>query len=160
VNDPSTGGLGGNTYVTAQRFLTNYFLRLNVPGDVYNNKFLVLTDPPRDIPVDTSGVHLTIAPNTITFSQSQAKQIQRALQTTLGLTSLVATNKLVTTAYQQAYNVLRYDNVYGSEFSTAKFTGKIITGTTGDYLVNFQGTHHKFAVTISQLGGLQEITVK
>jgi len=49
VNDPKTGGLGGNTYVTAQTFLSGYFQPITVVGDVFKNQYLVIIEPPQGI---------------------------------------------------------------------------------------------------------------
>ena len=61
LNDPSIGGLGANTYVTVSRFLSIYYLPLNVPGDTYNGKYLTITDPPKDIPVTIPDAKVLIA---------------------------------------------------------------------------------------------------
>jgi len=161
LNDPSLGGLRSNMYVTTQRFISNYFFPINVLGDPYINKYLVITDPPQDIHVDTSTLNVVSAPNTMVFSVPEAKQIQRTMQSTTGITSFLMNNKLVSTAYDQAYqNVLRYDTVFGPEFAEAKAVGKILATMNGDYTVTFRGTMHVFKVVISWHGGLQEIQIQ
>ncbi|MCX6666432.1 MAG: hypothetical protein NT038_10335 [Euryarchaeota archaeon] len=48
VNDPSSTGIGENTYKTASEFISTYFLPMNVAGDNprYNGKYVSITEPP------------------------------------------------------------------------------------------------------------------
>ncbi|MFH1101423.1 MAG: DUF2341 domain-containing protein [Methanobacteriota archaeon] len=106
MNDPSTGGLGENTYVTAEYFTTAYFQPLNTPGDYYNNKYVVITDPPQNSPpVDTTLLTLNTA-NPQGFTKDEIKQVQ----TTQKNKQTTQLNTIyISKAQQLVHDVLRYD---------------------------------------------------
>ncbi|MCX6665844.1 MAG: hypothetical protein NT038_07305, partial [Euryarchaeota archaeon] len=72
VNDPSSNGLGENTYKTADEFTTTYFLPMNVAGDnpAYNDKYVSITEPPEQ---GTINVNIANSPQLLTPEQMRTK---------------------------------------------------------------------------------------
>jgi hypothetical protein len=158
LNDPSVGGVGNNLYVTTQRFKDNYFYKLNVPGDFYNNTFLVITDPPRDVQVDTSKTDINTVPTAVMFSGKEALLIQQTYSR-VGMKGLLAVNKLVSLAFRQASLVLNNDVVFGSDFVGSHVVKKPVCNEYGEYTVTFAGVVYVYDVLLSQLGGLLQIKI-
>jgi hypothetical protein len=153
LNDPKSGGLGGNTYVTTQRFLSTYFVPLNVPSDAYNGKYLAITDPPRDIPMNTANTK-------VTFSETTAGLTTQELNILKGTSAdFKQTNSiLITAAYNQAWKVLQNDVKFAPLFKDAKLIGKP-TLIKGEYLVVFGNNDVTFKVTLNKLADLQQIQI-
>jgi hypothetical protein len=81
INDPSTGGIGDNWYMTAQYFDDNYFDPMTVGPNA--GEYVVITDPPNfDIDEDFSNVELEYG-TPVAASQKDARIIRSALRTGL-----------------------------------------------------------------------------
>ncbi|MFH1100992.1 MAG: hypothetical protein V1726_03025 [Methanobacteriota archaeon] len=129
INDPSSGGLGENTYVTAEYFNQTYFQQLNVPGDYYNNEYVVITDPPQNIPsLDVQNLHLTCTSPIEGFT---AEEI-RLVENTKRIPMFHSVGQKI--YYQQAQefgdNVLQNDPEYGPLFTDSTL-----------HSITFRGTH-------------------
>ncbi|MFH1101547.1 MAG: type VI secretion system tube protein TssD [Methanobacteriota archaeon] len=157
LNDPQQGGIGGNTYVTAQYFTNAYFQRITITGDLYYNKFLVITDPPRDQPIpETSGLDLTLAETPQGFSVHEAElvaqQNKRGMKTT-------ADTIVTRVAFDEAFKVLRYDPI-GETFEAANPIGKPLY-KRDTCTVTFGNNSVIFTVILNkQNGALQEIHIQ
>ena len=107
LNDPKTDGLGANTYVTSQQFLTTYFRPIGITGDTYRNKYVALTDPLEDITIDTEKTEVTLAITPDGFSPSEARLVQITSRN-MG-TSDIANTIIIKTARNAVNNVLKFD---------------------------------------------------
>jgi len=159
LNDPASGGIGNNLYVTSQYFKDNYFDRLNVPGDYYTNKFVVITDPPQDINVDTSAVDINYAPTATPLTMKEGIQLQRAFNGFNGIGRLSATIKIVENAFNQANTVLSLDTVFGADFAGSHAMYKPVMNADGSFTVTFVGSQYRFDVGVSSQGGLLQIQI-
>ena len=161
VNGYLPGGIGENTYVTAQRFQSAYFTPLSVPGDAFNGKYLAITDPYRNFDqTQLKNTKVSIGQSTTSLS-SNDKILIRSLRD--GSTPTVlkekATNLLVKAAFDQTMNVLKYDDtalaaqyaethvvgkpLRAQDHWTITFSGKDITVTV---LVDFSATLLEFSI--------------
>jgi len=120
VNDPKNSGLGTNTYITASRFVSTYYLPLNVPGDAHNGKYLAVTDPARNQTITTDIVHVTIAEQTAGFTTKEARLVN---QHNKGISSDEIDNIIIRTAYTEAMKVLQYDPI-AETFAGSHVLGK------------------------------------
>jgi len=153
LNDPKTGGLGTNTYVTVSRFLSTYFLNLSVPGDVYNEKRLAITDPPENIPVDLSDVSIKPLESPAKFTKEQAALVATQPAKTIG-------NIIINAAYQAAWDVLKHDTMYADFFAKATVSGKPhYDKTTGTVIFASEGLTFTVLITRAQ-GNLLEIKIQ
>jgi len=159
VNDPKSGGLGSDTYVTAQRFIDTYFSQINVVGDTYYHKYLVVTDPYIQATVDSSTAEIQVTHNDPVFTIKESQLMQRAVQIGKDISSTNTIKKLVETAYQNAYDVLKYDTVYGPEFVDATPQGKPVY-RNGEYTIRFSSPSYDYRVCLSRLGNLLEIQIQ
>jgi len=157
LNDPASGGVGENTYVTVQRFLDTYFFQLDVPGDRYDGEFLAITDPPRNIDVK-------IPDTKVSFAETSAELNQQELDTLKqerihpGSTDDDANKIILKAAFDQAYDILKNDVVYGELFEHAKATGKPVY-KNGEYTVIFRNNWVTFTITINKQADLLEIHI-
>ncbi|MFH1101207.1 MAG: FG-GAP-like repeat-containing protein [Methanobacteriota archaeon] len=119
LNDPKSGGLGPNTYVTAQYFNQTYFQKITVPGDLYYNKYLVITDPPRDQPApDTTGLALNLAQTPAGFTSADIKLVNSAKNSKASsAVKNQANTMMIQVAWNAANQVLQIDEKYGSLFA-------------------------------------------
>ena len=124
LNDPKLGGLGGNTYVTAQRFQSTYFLPLNVPGDAYHTKYLTIIEPPEGITVQTGDTPVIFIDTPAEFTTSESQFVQAVLQNPDSLKDL-AYVQLIKAARYAVEQVLRYDpSDLSSQFAQTHVRGK------------------------------------
>ncbi|MFH1101205.1 MAG: CARDB domain-containing protein [Methanobacteriota archaeon] len=109
LNDPKTGGLGGNTYVTTQTFLNLYFKTLNVRNDRYDGQYLAIIEPPQGIP-EPEYQSVTIGQNPAGFSK-QENIVVRSAQTmkTSSLMKDLANTIITEKARRFVNGVLQYD---------------------------------------------------
>ncbi|MFH1100680.1 MAG: hypothetical protein V1726_01410, partial [Methanobacteriota archaeon] len=147
VNDPNMVGLGENTYVTAQYFTSAYFQPLNVPGDYYNNKYVVITDPPRDVTVETNGLALTVEQQK-GFTPAETKAIR------LSTGSLIIGQR----ALDFVTAVLNNDPIYNSLVSDLAVVGKPQRTPTG-YVVTLRNTQLTILVSLGLDGTGQQFTI-
>ncbi|MFH1101781.1 MAG: NF038122 family metalloprotease [Methanobacteriota archaeon] len=156
VNDPNGAGLGDNTYVTYQYFNSTYFQRLNVPADdYYNNKFVVITDPPRDTVVDTTNLDLNMG-TLVKFTTTQAKFMQTARRTPVLRDQ--ADKLLVQKARTAIDLVVQNDAELGPLFNQAIVTKVTMQGATA--FVTFKSDSTMFTASLNALTGeLNQFTV-
>ncbi|MFH1101109.1 MAG: hypothetical protein V1726_03630 [Methanobacteriota archaeon] len=129
INDPSTGGLGENTYVTAEYFNQTYFQQLNVPGDYYNNKYVVITDPPQNRPSqDVSNLQLICTPPIAEFTVEETRLVEIAKR--IPMLHLLGQKIYCQQAQEFGDNVLQNDPDYGPLFTDSKV-----------HSITFRGTH-------------------
>lgn len=139
LNDPKSGGLGGNTYVTAQQFLTTYFKPLTVAGDAYQNNYLAIIEPPQGITVNTNDADVLFAETPEGFSPGEAKLVQTGLQNTGSLRE-TANNAVVKAARTAVENVLKLDaSNLGELFAETTVVGKPVC-KDGVGIVTFSNT--------------------
>jgi hypothetical protein len=151
LNDPKAGGLGNNTYVTVSRFLSTYFLNLSVPGDQYNGKRLAITDPPRDIPINTDDVAITFTIPKTQFTIDEAQIVAQKKG---------ADTIIVRAGYNAAWDVLKNDPVFADSFTKATVTGKPIFKDT-TISVKFVNKGTSFTILLQkETGSLLEIQIK
>jgi hypothetical protein len=157
LNDPKSGGLGANTYVTTQRFLDSYLRTLNVPGDVFNGKYLAITDPSRNTNVNTDKTKITFASTLAQFTTNDINIIQSTKKNSI--LSAQANSIIIQAAQKAANQVLLYDGTYGPIFTTVKALGKpVLNGDT--YTVIFDSATMRFAVQVyTKTGGLAQISI-
>ncbi|MFH1101422.1 MAG: DUF2341 domain-containing protein [Methanobacteriota archaeon] len=159
VNDPSTGGLGDNTYVTAEYFTNTYFQRLNVPDDYYDNKYVVITDPPQNSPpVDTTLLTLNTA-KPHGFTKDEIKQVQTT-QKNKQTTQL--NNIYISKAQQLVHDVLRYDPTELDQTFTESAVLKTPTYTVNTMIIVFNHPNGTvFTVSLNKTTGeLNQFTIK
>ncbi|MFH1100443.1 MAG: M14 family zinc carboxypeptidase [Methanobacteriota archaeon] len=109
LNDPKTGGIGGNTYVTTQTFLTNYFKTLNVRDDRYDGQYLAIIEPPQGIPQPEYSP-IVIEETPVRCTPADENIIRLALQNKASpLVKELSNNALIKTAQKAVDWVLRYD---------------------------------------------------
>ncbi|MFH1100446.1 MAG: DUF2341 domain-containing protein [Methanobacteriota archaeon] len=148
VNDPVSGGVGNNVYVTYQYFNSTYFQKLNVPGDYYNNKFVVITDPPRDAPaVNTNSISLKVGTQS-GFTLTEIK----TLKTNVG--SFVLGQQ----AIDFVNSVLSNDLTYGSLISGLRTVGKPMRTGNG-YIITVGNTNMDITVKLGVDGAGQQFSV-
>ncbi|MFH1100427.1 MAG: CARDB domain-containing protein [Methanobacteriota archaeon] len=158
VNDPTPSGIGGNTYVTAQRLIDQYFLPLDVSNDPYDNQFLVIVDPPQGVDVEEDNVAITVAETEAAFSVAEAQQLFHAHKGR-GMNKISADKKITTTAYEAAWDILRFDNSHQLPFTSARPTGVPLL-MNDEYIVRFIDDEGiTYTVITSLLGSLLEIRV-
>jgi len=155
LNDPKSDGLGANTYVTTSRFLSTYYRPLNVPGDIYNGKYLAITDPPRDINIETKDTAVTFAETKAGLSTQELNILKAAGTQSTKQTSDI----LIKAAYNQAWNILKNDNVFASLFKDAILIGKPVA-QKGEYLVTFGYKGLTFKITLNKVADLQQIQIR
>jgi hypothetical protein len=157
VDDPSSNGLGDNTYVTYQYFNDTYFKKLNVPGDSYHNTFLVIDDPPQDRPlVDTSGITLKIGKST-GFSPAETNLVLVAQKNTAF--QLRANNIVTEKACVFIDSVLKNNPSYSPLIIGLKNTGKV-TYQGPHILVTLQNTQLQILVQLSLSGEPELFTIQ
>jgi hypothetical protein len=158
LNDPKSGGLGTNTYVTAQYFNQTYFQRLTVPGDLYNGQYLAITDPPRNIATPkTTNIKVIIAETPAGFTTAEAQLVaQRKSSDKTGTINSIVTK----TAFNVAWDVLKNDQIYANSFALAKpIETPQYNGNTCSVTFSYQGTI--FTVTLLTItGSLAQISIK
>ena len=149
LNDPKTGGLGANTYVTAQQFLSTYFAPITVVGDTYKNYYLALTDPPEDIPVELSDAPLIVAASPSGFTPGESVFIHTQMTGSYAL-AMYTTQKYITAARTTVQDVLNCDSSELRElFSKTTLSEKpYFTGHT--VVVTFTYEKISFAVTLQK----------
>ncbi|MFH1100447.1 MAG: right-handed parallel beta-helix repeat-containing protein [Methanobacteriota archaeon] len=158
LNDPKAGGLGANTYVTTQRFLSTYFLNLTVPGDLYNGKRLAITDPSRDILVYTDQVTVTIAEPATGFTKTEMKLVAERSKTT---TTKPIDNLVIHAAAKAAKTVLQYDSVYSPCFENTRVIRKPVYNKDDTCTVFFDTAGLVFEVQLyTKTGALAQIVIK
>ncbi|MFH1101023.1 MAG: LamG domain-containing protein, partial [Methanobacteriota archaeon] len=137
INDPTPGGLGENTYVTADYFINNYFLPLNLPGNPNDGKRVMVTDPPRGIQINPDSSDITITPVITGFASNEAKLIQSAQQRgATPQTNEKANTVIIQKAWDATNKVLQNDVIYGSLFTETTVLGKPVLNKT-EYMVTF-----------------------
>ncbi|MFH1100578.1 MAG: hypothetical protein V1726_00880, partial [Methanobacteriota archaeon] len=160
VNDPASGGIGSNTYVTVDKMISDYYLRLNALGNQYHNKFVTITDPPNinaEIPTPDVTTEVTYAHSPAGFTLKESLQIQRAQLSTLS--KRVADTTVINAAYDGAEQVLRYSE-FSDEFAQTHVLNKPVYNK-GECAVGFSDGITKFIVTIGlKQGELRQIQVQ
>ncbi|MFH1101176.1 MAG: hypothetical protein V1726_03970 [Methanobacteriota archaeon] len=161
VNDPKTGGLDENTYVTIPQFLNTYFLLINDPGDFYHQHYLVITDPYQDVNqtyLDTMDFSfIKPAPywsnkEIVVISLIKNNGIAWALQEW-------ASDKIADTAYDQVHIVLQYDALFGPIFTAATISEKPLY-RDNHWEVQFMNKNIIFDVWVNNEGNLLEFSIK
>ncbi|MFH1100445.1 MAG: C25 family cysteine peptidase [Methanobacteriota archaeon] len=159
LNDPKTGGLGGNTYVTTQQFLTTYFQPISIIGDTYKNKYVVITDPPEGVVTNTETCTVSFAETSSPLTPSEIKLVQTNLKRS-GVLHDYAVNTLVTAARKSVENVLKYDQAeLYNLFTEASVVGKpLYHGDT--CIITFETDQVTFIVQLqSKTGVLTQFTI-
>jgi hypothetical protein len=142
LNDPSSSN-GNNIYVTTSYFTSTYFLKLNVQNDLYNNSFLVITDPDPNRPIDDT--HLQLVPrNPAGFIVGEKQIIQNAKKTP----SLQAQADTIIGKKAQEFvkNVVAYDSVYSGLTQTTVIGKPVLKGT--QYIVTLLGNDGRTTVRV------------
>ena len=126
INDPVSGGIGNNTYVTASRFLSTYFRALNVSGDQYNGKFLAVTDP--NLEYNQNNIHdmkLSIGETTPAVTLKEVALVRFIENMRTPIRNEEANTIIVKAAFEQIKNILKND-VQGlvSSFEKSNAVGK------------------------------------
>jgi len=128
ISDSNSGGIGENTYVTAEYFNQAYYQPLNVPGDYYNNTYVVVTDPPQNRPTqDTSNLHLTCTSPITSFTDEEKQIIDHAKR--IPLFRLLTQEMYCQQAREFGDTVLQNDLAYGLLFTDAKVDSITVRGT-------------------------------
>jgi len=154
LNDPKSGGIGENTYVTVQRFISTYFLPINIPGDTFYGHHLAITDPPRNISVNTDNIHITLADTTAELTHQELTLLKRGTI----FDHKLANDILIRAAYTQAWKVLQYHVVFAPLFEQARSLGKPVL-QKGEYIVTFGKNDVTFKITLNNVADLQQIQV-
>jgi len=130
LNDPKSGGFGGNTYVTANQFITSYYQPINVVGDTYQNQYLAIVEPPEGISVGTGDVVATLAQTPYGYMGNDAKIVQAGIKNSAALRE-IAFNILIKTARNAVENVLKFDSSdLAAQFAQTTIVGKpVIKGS-------------------------------
>jgi hypothetical protein len=160
LNDPLPGGIGGNTYVTVQRFVDTYFFQLDVPGDPYDGKYVALIEPPEGLDIDNINIDssVTYAETSARFTEKELNLIKHSQ--VIGSTGLIqdmAKNLLIEAASEQTWKVVRYDSEFAKLFSGA--TPGEIEFKDDEYTVNFINGKVTFKVTLNQFANLLEFKI-
>jgi len=159
LNDPHMSGLGSNTYVTLEKLASEYYDVLDVPGDYYNNKFVVVTDPPQLEGVETPAVTATeiiFAQHPAGFTNIESLYVQRALG---NIKTRIFTDRFVIdAAYNDAWDVLKYSR-FADVFQDAVVHGKPMY-LKNECRVSFINGLTEFVVLIGRhQGELQQIQI-
>jgi len=158
LNDPKSGGLGTNTYVTSSRFVSTYFLPLNVPGDIYNGKYFAVTDPYPGATLDTSTVDITLAQPDGGLSVPEQLLVMSAGR--MQSLKQPAHNVIVNAAFTQTMNVLIYgDQQVASAFAASHLLGKPLL-QDNMWTVCFGTTDTTFTVHLDSHASLLEFFIQ
>ncbi|MFH1101206.1 MAG: C25 family cysteine peptidase [Methanobacteriota archaeon] len=154
LNDPKTGGLGGNTYVTTQTFLATYFKPLNVRNDRYDGQYLAIIEPPQGIP-EPEYQSVTIGQNPAGFSK-QENIIVRSAQTmkTASLMKDLANTMITEKARRFVNGVLQYDTSDLAQIFSETQVNKKPVCNGAEWIVTFSHpTEVVFDVRLSAITG-------
>jgi hypothetical protein len=157
INDPLLGGVGANTYVTVEKLTDDYYTELNVPGDWYNGKYTVVTDPPNlDVEIQEQSGDITFIQSEGKLTQKQSMLIQR--QKFSPLRSNCVDRLSIDATFDAAYDVLIYSD-YAEQFSKSEVSGKPVYSAE-EITVEFMYDTTVFSVTISnEKGELRQIQI-
>jgi hypothetical protein len=149
LNDPKPGGIGNNVYVTASYFTSTYFYLLNVPGDTYNGKYLVITDPDPLRPVpDTSTLTLKTAKSAV-FTPAQTKILKTPTANTV----------IGEQAVKFVSGVLQNDPKYASLSTDLKVIGKPQKLPTG-YVIKLGNQNMMITALLGADGAGQQFSIE
>jgi len=155
INDPKTSnGLGSNTYVTADQFLSTYFKPIRIVGDSYINQYLALMDPPQDIQIDAQDTNVVVASTPAGFTTNQALVVAKTQ-------TLIADKITVITAQNAVTNILKYDTTGLMQlFIDAQVQGR--PSYVGDTIcIIFRNLDVTFTVELSRTtGALRQFSVE
>jgi len=140
LNDPSTGGIGSDSFKTTETWLSDYYHPLNVVGDTYNGKYLAIMDPyPGFDTTKTDAMTITLAPHTSTLTLKQATVLHTILTTpSPAYLKHTAYTRLYTTAQHAILPILSNDqnnpDLYSHFLSSQPANAFYVTNPTGsDY---------------------------
>jgi len=155
INDPQSGGIGSNTYVTIDKFTSDYYDLIRVFGDRYYNKFVTVTDPPNiDVNLPENSDEIILKHSQQKFTKIESFLIKNALK--FKSNHLFSDRIVISTAYEEAENILKYSN-FASDFTSAIVNEKIICGSH-ECFVKFTTRNNQFIVTIgTDKGELRQI---
>ncbi|MFH1100444.1 MAG: C25 family cysteine peptidase [Methanobacteriota archaeon] len=153
VNDPKQSGLGGNTYVTTQTFLANYFKSMTV-RDKYNGKYLAIIDPPQGIP-EPKYNPVNIGQTPAEFSSNEARVMRLAQNSkTSPLVKELANSVMINAARRAAGEVLKYDR---SDLATLLEDANVLEKpiyTSDSCIVSFHNNGISFDVQLFTITGI------
>jgi hypothetical protein len=162
LNDPASGGLGSNTYVTTSRFLSTYYEPLNVPGDTYNGQYVALVDPYQIHDVDAAkNVQLTIGTLHPPLTVKEQSMIQAAQHNIAPLLTKDMANKaIIKAAFDQTMNVLKYDRTdLAASFAKATVVGKPLWKNAA-WTVQFSSGPTLFTIHLDGTATLLEFSIQ
>jgi hypothetical protein len=151
INDPNYRGIGNDVYVTYQYFNHTYFKNLSgvPPEDPFYRTYLVIVDPPQEIPA--SDIH-DITVNTV-CPQGFSEKEMRLLRTTPG-------DKIIEKkALDFVRNIIQYNSLYGPHSDNLRVLSKPQQSNSG-YLVTLFNEDMVVRVLLSPDGVGQQFSVK
>jgi len=154
LNDPKTGGLGSNTYVTAQTFTITYFKAITLTGDTYRGQYLAIIEPPQGIPQPQyESVEAGQNPEGFSMQETQIVRTAQTLTASSGVKDLARTI-IIEKARRFVTGVLQYDpSEFAQLFAESTVNQKPVRRGSEWVVVFSHPSGVKFDVRLSALTG-------